>query len=240
MRRVLRDNALSITMFALFLIFLAAQSVAGWKANNNDNEQHRQPPESYTEYLTSGAFVEATFENWESEFLQMGSYVVLTAYLYQRGSAESKDPDAEDPDADYGEDQRRADAPWPVRRGGLALKIYENSLGIALLAIFVFSFALHVIGGAEAYSQEQVEHGEAPVSTLQYLGTSRMWFESFQNWQSEFLSLWAMVFFTIYLRQKGSPESKPVAASHDENEDEKGEEEMPAAEPVAVARSMGS
>jgi hypothetical protein len=214
MRRFLRDNSLSITMFGLFVVFVTAQSVAGLFDYNSTQMEHGRPPVGYVQYLRSGDFVEAVFENWESEFLQMGSYVVLTAYLYQRGSAESKDPDAEDPDAAYGEDQRRADAPWPVRRGGLALKIYENSLGIALLAIFVFSFALHGIGGAEAYSQEQVEHGARPVSTLQYLGTSRMWFESFQNWQSEFLAIGAMVVLSIYLRQRGSPESKPVAAPH--------------------------
>ena len=212
MRRFLRDNSLSITMFGLFVVFVTAQSVAGLFDYNSTQMEHRRQPVGYVQYLRSGDFVESVFENWESEFLQMGSYVVLTAYLYQRGSAESKDPDAEDPDADYGED--RADPPWPVRRGGLALKIYENSLGIALLAIFVFSFALHAIGGAAAYSQEQVEHGEAPVSTLQYLGTSRMWFESFQNWQSEFLAIGAMVVLSIYLRQRGSPESKPVAAPH--------------------------
>jgi len=214
MRRFLRDNSLSITMFGLFVVFVTAQSVAGLFDYNSTQMEHGWPPVGYVQYLRSGDFIESVFENWESEFLQMGSYVVLTAYLYQRGSAESKDPDAEDPDADYGEDQRRADAPWPVRRGGLALKIYENSLGVALLAIFVFSFALHAIGGAEAYGQEQVEHGEAPVSTLQYLGTSRMWFESFQNWQSEFLAIGAMVVLSIYLRQRGSPESKPVAAPH--------------------------
>ena len=100
MRRVLRDNGLSITMFALFLIFLVAQSIAGHKASNSENEQHRQSPESYGEYLTSGAFVEATFENWESEFLQMGAYVALTALLIQKGSPESKKPDGDDVDAD--------------------------------------------------------------------------------------------------------------------------------------------
>jgi hypothetical protein len=216
MRRVIHDNGLSIAMFGLFFVFVLAQSVTGLLDCNSTEKEHGQPPVGYVQYLGSGDFVEAVFENWESEFLQMGSYVVLTAYLYQRGSAESKDPDAEDPDADYGEDRHRADAPWPVRRGGLALKIYENSLGIALLAIFVFSFALHAIGGAEVYSQEQVEHGARPVSTLQYLGTSRMWFESFQNWQSEFLAMGAMVVLSIYLRQRHSPESKPVAAPHAE------------------------
>jgi hypothetical protein len=214
MRRFLRDNSLSITMFGLFFVFVTAQSIAGLSDYNSTQKEHGRPPVGYGQYLGSGDFVEAVFENWESEFLQMGSYVVLTAFLYQRGSAESKDPEAEDPDADYGEDRHRADAPWPVRRGGLALKIYVNSLSIALLTLFVFSFALHAIGGAEAYSQEQVEHGEASVSTLQYLGTSRMWFESFQNWQSEFLAIGAMVVLSIYLRQRCSPESKPVAAPH--------------------------
>src|SRR5512132_2966867 len=95
MRRVLRDNGLSITMFGLFLIFCVGQSIGGYKADNSDNEQHRQPPESYGEYLTSGAFVEATFENWESEFLQMGSYVVLTALLIQKGSPESRNPEGD-------------------------------------------------------------------------------------------------------------------------------------------------
>jgi hypothetical protein len=216
MRRFLRDNGLSITMFGLFFVFVAAQSVVGLSDYNSTQREHGRPPVGYVQYLQSGDFVEAVFENWESEFLQMGSYVVLTAFLFQRGSAESRDPEAEDPDAGYGEDRPRADVPWPVRRGGLALKIYENSLSIALLSLFVFSFAMHAIGGAEAYSQEQVEHGARPVSTLQYLGTSRFWFESFQNWQSEFLAIGAMIVFSIYLRQRHSPESKPVAAPHTE------------------------
>ena len=216
MRRFLRDNSLSITMFGLFVVFVTAQSVAGLFDYNSTQMEHGRPPVGYVQYLRSGDFVEAVFENWESEFLQMGSYVVLTAYLYQRGSAESKDPDAEDPDADYGEDQRRADAPWPVRKGGLALKIYENSLSIFLLSLFVFSFVMHAIGGAGAYSEEVVEHGGRPVSVVGYLLTPRFWFESFQNWQSEFLAIGAMIVLSIYLRQRGSSQSKPVAAPHGE------------------------
>jgi hypothetical protein len=216
MRRFLRDNGLSTTMFGLFFVFVTAQSVMGFLDYNSTEKEHGRPPVGYVQYLGSGDFVEAVFENWESEFLQMGLYVVLTAFLFQRGSAESRDPEAEDPDADYGEDRHRADAPWPVRRGGLALKIYENSLSIALLSLFVFSFAMHAIGGAEAYSQEQVEHGARPVSTLGYLATPRFWFESFQNWQSEFLAIGAMIVFSIYLRQRGSSQSKPVAAPHTE------------------------
>ena len=119
MRRVLRDNGLSITLFTLFLVFLVLQSIAGYKTTNSENEQHRQPPESFGEYLTGGAFVEATFENWESEFLQMGMYVVLTAFLFQKGSSESKPIDEPAPeDEDPRQATNRAGLPWPVRRAG--------------------------------------------------------------------------------------------------------------------------
>jgi hypothetical protein len=215
MRGFLRDNGLSITMFALFLVFVSGQSIMGLLYYNSTQQEHGRPPVGYLEYLRSGDFLEAVFENWESEFLQMGSYVMLTAFLYQKGSAESKDPEAQHPDdAGYGEDRHRPDVPWPVRKGGIVLKLYENSLSIALLSLFVFSFAMHAIGGAEAYSQEQVEHGARPVSVFQYLVTPRFWFESLQNWQSEFLAIGAMIVLSIYLRQKGSPESKPVTAPH--------------------------
>ena len=162
MRRVLRDNGLSITMFALFLVFLVAQSIAGYKATNSENEQHRQPPESFGEYLTSGAFVEATFENWESEFLQMGAYVVLTALLIQKGSPESKKPDGDEVDADPRDQRDAEDAPGPVKRGGLVLALYEHSLSIALFALFLLSFVLHALGGHAEFNQQQLEHGAGP------------------------------------------------------------------------------
>ena len=147
MRRVLRDNGLSLAMFGAFLLFWSLQSVAGYKANNAENEQHHQPRESYGQYLTSGAFVEATFENWESEFLQMGAYVLFTAFLLQRGSPESKKPDGDPSDADPRESADDPKAPWPVRRGGLALKLYEHSLSSALLLLFLLSFVGHLLGG---------------------------------------------------------------------------------------------
>ena len=214
MRRVLRDNGLSITMFALFLVFLVGQSIAGFKTSNSDNEQHGQPPESYGEYLTSGAFVEATFENWESEFLQLGAYVLLTALLIQKGSPESKNPDSNESDEDPRARRDDPEAPGPVRRGGLALAVYEHSLSIALFTLFLVSFVLHALGGHAEFNQQQLEHGAAPVSLWSFVTSSQFWFQSMQNWQSEFLAVAALTVLGIYLRQRGSPESKPVAAPH--------------------------
>ena len=217
MRRKLRENGLSIVLFGLFFFSLVGQSVTGYHEYNDDQQEHGQPQITYTDYLVTGHFVEATFENWESEFLQMAAYVVFTIFLYQKGSSESKEPDTiERVDVIPGKSRKSKDAPWPVRRGGWVLKIYENSLSIAFVLLFLLSFALHAAGGAKEYSQDQKEHGHPPVSTIEYIGTSRFWFESFQNWQSEFLSVGAMVVLTIFLRQKGSPESKPVDAGYDE------------------------
>ncbi|HET7517004.1 MAG TPA: DUF6766 family protein [Actinomycetes bacterium] len=214
MRRVLGDNALSLTMFGLFLIFLVLQSIAGHRAANSENEQHGQPPESYTEYLTSGNFVEATFENWESEFLQMGAYVLFTAWLLQKGSPESKKPEGEESDADPRQQRDDPKAPGPVRRGGLALTLYEHSLSLALFALFLFSFVLHALGGHADFNQQQLEHGQATVSLWSFVTSSEFWFQSMQNWQSEFLAVAALAVLGIFLRQRGSPESKPVAAPH--------------------------
>jgi hypothetical protein len=219
MRRFLRNNGLSLVLFGLFFFaFIIGQSLTGQHEYNEDQKEHGQPTVTFAEYLGGSHFLEATMENWESEFLQMFIFVVLTVFLYQKGSAESKDPDKEeevDREPRASEDKR--DAPWPVRKGGVWLKLYENSLGLVLFALFVFSFVLHAVGGAGVYNEDQMEHGSPErVTTVQYMGTSRFWFESFQNWQSEFLSIGAMVVLTIWLRQKGSPESKPVDASHDE------------------------
>ena len=214
MRRVLRNNALSLTMFGLFLVFLVGQSFAGYRSSNNDNQDHGQPRESFAEYLTSGAFVEATFENWESEFLQLGVYVLFTAWLIQKGSPESKNPDGEESDADPRAERDNPDAPGPVRRGGLALTLYEHSLSTALFALFLLSFVLHALGGHAEYNQQQLEHGQAAVSLWGFVTSSEFWFQSMQNWQSEFLAVAVLAVLGIFLRQRGSPESKPVAAPH--------------------------
>lgn len=216
MRRIFRENGLSIVLFTLFLFTVVGQSITGYHEYNQDQQEHKQQAVGFTEYLSSGHFVEAIFENWESEFLQMGMYVLLTAYLFQKGSPESKKLDEkEEVDRDPQKSRKKGkNVPWPVRRGGFVLKLYENSLCIALFLLFIISLALHAAGGAKEYSQDQLEHGGQAVSMMQYLGTSRFWFESFQNWQSEFLSVALLIIFSIFLRQKGSPESKPVDAPH--------------------------
>jgi len=216
MRRILRENGLSIVMFSLFVFAVVGQSITGYHEYNDDLKQHGQAQLAFVEYLGSGHFVEAIFENWESEFLQMGLYVLLTAFLYQKGSPESKKLDEKElVDSDPLKSRRKkANAPWPVRRGGFVLQIYKHSLTIALFLLFLISFALHAAGGARLYSQEQALHGSPAISTIEFLGTSRFWFESLQNWQSEFLSVGVLVVLSIFLRQIGSPESKPVDSPH--------------------------
>jgi len=218
MRRFLRNNDLSIVVSVLFITFLFGQYVTGRREHNDDQLEHGQPTVGFFEYLGSNHFLEATMENWESEFLQMFGFVVLTTFLYQKGSAESKDPNEEEiVDKDPRKARKKKDAPWPVKRGGFVLRLYENSLSLAFLVLFLSSFLLHAVGGAGEYNQEQSEHGKSErVSVIGYMETSRFWFESMQNWQSEFLSVGSMVVLTIFLRQRGSPESKPVDSPHSE------------------------
>jgi hypothetical protein len=199
-------------MFLFFLLFVSGQSLVGWANYNQDLEEHNEPQLSYVAYLHSGNFVEAIFENWESEFLQMGSYVFLTAFLYQKGSAESKKLRGKEPVDRNPRQPKSPDAPWPVRRGGWVLKLYENSLGLAFILLFIMSFLLHAAGGTAETNKDNIAHGEPTITMVQYLGSSKFWFESLQNWQSEFLAVFAIVVLSIYLRQKGSPESKPVNA----------------------------
>ncbi len=213
MRRLLWMNSLSLVLFGAFVVFLVLQSFFGWQAQNEELAALGQPAEDYLSYLASGSFVEATFENWESEFLQMGSYVVLTAYLVQRGSAESAPLEGiEDDPADPG--QSRPDSPGPVHRGGWMLKLYENGLAILFGTLFALSFLLHLLGGTADHNERQRLLGEPTVSVAEFLGSSTFWFQSMQNWQSEFLAVGVLVVATVFLRQRRSPQSKRVAEPH--------------------------
>jgi hypothetical protein len=218
MKPFLRNNSLSLVLLLLFLLFLVGHAITGFFHYNEEQEEHGKSSISFFEYLTTGAFGESVFENWESEFLQMSLYVVLTAFLFQRGSAESKDPDKKElVDEDPTKKRHDPKAPYPVKKGGVLLLLYKNSLAIVLTFLFLVSFFGHAIFGLGKYNEEAIEHGQAPLASIwQYLGTSQFWFESFQNWQSEFLAIFAIVVLSIWLRQKGSPESKPVSAPHSE------------------------
>ncbi len=207
------DYGLSIALVLLFCSAMIGQTLTGWHVYNEEQVEHGEEAVTLTRYLGTGHFGEATFENWESEFLQMAFYVLLTVFLYQRGSSESKRPDVvELVDLDPRLSPNTDEAPWPVRRGGVILKLYEHSLSLAFAALFLLSFTLHAITGLRDYNQELIAHGQSAATLAGYLRSSQFWFESFQNWQSEFLALVAMVVLSIFLRQRGSPESKPVDA----------------------------
>jgi hypothetical protein len=211
----IRQHGLSIVLLALFIVFLAAQTVAGWMELNDEARAHARETVTLGGYFLTGHFWEATFENWESEFLQMAAFVVLTTFLYHVGSSESRRPGVvELVDADPRDFTDEPDVPWPVRRGGWILRVYENSLGLAFGLLFLLSWAGHAIGGWRQSVDDGIAHGQAPQTLAEYVSSARFWFESFQNWQSEFLAIAAMVWLSVYLRQRHSPESKPVHAPH--------------------------
>ena len=213
----LRDRSLTLTMLGLFALCAVGQVLVGWFDFNHTATSHGDAAIAIAAYVTRGHMWEAFFENWESEFLQMSAFVVLSAYLYQVGSPESRRPRAlELVDADPRAFADLPDVPWPVRRGGWVLCLYEYSLGGALFLLFLMSFAGHLLGGWAAENAERRLHGEAAGTLLDYATSSRFWFESLQNWQSEFLSVGLMVWLAVYLRQRRSPEPKPVHASHAE------------------------
>lgn len=211
-----KNNNLSIVLLALFLSCVVGHAISGWKVYNDEQKEHGRPQVTLPQFLTTSEFGETIFENWESEFLQMAFYVVLTVFLYQKGSSESKKHDGTDEVEELPEAHRDdPDAPGPVKKGGWRLTIYKNSLSLAFAVLFLISFFGHAAAGARKYSEEEHEHGsQETVSAFGYMAKPQFWYESFQNWQSEFLAVLAIVVLSIRLRQWGSPESKPVHAPH--------------------------
>jgi len=212
-----RDRSLTLVLLALFVVCAFGQVMTGLGEYNEAQASHGQPAVTVRGYLATGHPWEALFENWESEFLQMAAFVLLTTRLVQKGSPESRRRGVVEPyDADPRDHREDPGAPWPVRRGGLALTLYEHSLSLALLLLFVASWTGHVLGGFAEFNADQRAHGQPVLSLIGYLWTPRLWFESLQNWQSEFLSIAAMVWLSVYLRERGSKESKAVHAAHDD------------------------
>ena len=205
-----KRNGLSLVLLAVFVVLIAGQVVAGHAALNEERALNGQPALGLAAYLSSGHFISATFENWESEFLQMGMYVLLTVWLRQAGSAESRPLDP----ADEEEKIEPGPTPWPVKAGGWIKRLYAHSLALAFGFLFLLSFALHAIGRLAHENEQALSLGLPPVGMAGHLGGARFWFESFQNWQSEFLAVLAIVVLSIFLRQDKSPESKPLEAPH--------------------------
>ena len=216
----LRSNSLSIFFLVIFLAALAGQSYAGYRGYNADQHDHEESGISYGRYLTSSEFGQAVMENWQSEYLQFVLYIMATIYFVQRGSPESKrwrDRGREGEAEQEMDGHGRPDSPGPARHaGGLARLLYSNSLLFWMGAIWLLSWFGQSVTGWSAYNSEQLGHGENGTNWVGYIGTSDFWESTLQNWQSEFLAVGSMAIFAVYLRQRGSPESKPVGAPHDE------------------------
>ena len=220
MRAFLRENGLSVFFLTTFLVTLLAQSFAGQHSYNAELAEHGASAVSWWEYVTSVSFWGAVMENWQSEFLQFTVFIGATIWLVQKGSNESKRLE------DVGtRDGRAAAGGSPRERAVAALgegprpedgALYENSLLITMSAIFFATWSAQSLNNWRTFNDEQREHAEATVSWGRYLLDPDFWEKTLQNWQSEFLAVGMMVVFTIYLRQRGSPESKPVGAPHDE------------------------
>ncbi len=215
MKTFIRNNGLSISFFLLFVFSFGGQLIFGFKEYNKDLLENGASSVTLSAYFSTGHFIESTFENWESEFLQMALLVVLTIFLQQKGSSESKDFDKEE-EVDRQPSAARKDVPWPVKQGGLLLSVYKHSLTIVLFLLFLLSFAAHFYGSLKDENEQLSLKGMPLETASDYITDSRFWFESFQNWQSEFLSVFAVIVLSIFLRQIGSSQSKPVDAPHRE------------------------
>lgn len=217
MKRFLRDNGLSLFFFALFALALLGQSVAGLLRTNQELAQHGQPPETYLSFVFSSDFVVDVAENWQSEFLQFLLFIAATVWLVQRGSPESKKPGDEGVDTDENQmvgAYAPADGPRWARVAGLRRTVYENSLVLVMGAIFLGSWLLQSLSGLVVMNEENAQHGEPAIDWAQYVVSPEFWDRTLQNWQSEFLAVGTMVAFSIFLRQRGSAESKPTGLPH--------------------------
>jgi hypothetical protein len=218
-RGFLRDNALSLVFGGLFFLTLAGQAVSGAADYNAEQISKGLEQVSLLEYVTSSSFGVDVMENWQSEYLQFFLYIFGTVWLIQRGSSESKKPGEEGTESDKEQKIGRyaeEDSPDWARVGGWRTALFSRSLGLLMGGLFLLTWAASSIAGWAAYNSEQLGDRQDPVSWVGYLGQADFWNRSFQNWQSEMLAVGSMAVFTVYLRQRGSPESKPVGVAHAE------------------------
>jgi hypothetical protein len=217
MRAALRNNGLSLFFLTIFLAALLAQSLVGHTEYNHEQRAHEEPTISWARYVVSSEFGEAVMENWQSEFLQFALFIFATVWLVQRGSNESKELDQVGLESD--EQQKLGEHALPnspawAKAGGWRTHVYSNSLIYVMTTIFLATWSVQSVTSWRTFNSQQQEHREATVSWSDYLTRPDFWEKTLQNWQSEFLAVGAMAVFTIYLRQRGSPESKPVGEPH--------------------------
>jgi hypothetical protein len=218
MRRFLKENGLSLLFLLFFVLALAGQAFAGWHDFNDQASAHQEPAISLGRYLTSSSFGNAVLENWQSEYLQFTLYILLTVWFLQKGSPESKELDEAGRESDDDQlvgEHARSDSPRWARTGGLRTALYSNSLVIVMATIWLLSWFGQSVTGWSEFNSDQITHHQPEVNWLGYLGTADFWQATLQNWQSEFLAVGSMAVLSVYLRQRGSPESKPVGAAHD-------------------------
>jgi hypothetical protein len=218
MRRFVREQSLSLFFLTIFALAVIGQAIAGHADFNHQQLAHQDSPISLGRFITSSTFGNDVLENWQSEYLQFTLFILATVWLIQRGSPESKKPDEVGTESDADQKVKghagKGSPKW-ARTEGVRLWLLSNSLLIVMTTIWLASWGIQSILGHVEYNDEQLDHQEAPVSWLAYIGTGDFWNRTFQNWQSEFLAVGSMAVLSIYLRQRGSPESKPVGAAHD-------------------------
>jgi hypothetical protein len=224
LRRFVAENSLSLFFLVIFLAAVAGQAVAGHSLYNQQQLEHHGSAIGLWRYLSTSDFAQTVTENWQSEYLQFALYALATVWLLQRGSPESKELDKAGLESDVEQKVGRhatKDSPRWARFGDLRTTIYSNSLIIVMSLVFFASWFAQSLGGWNVFNAEQRQHGEAAVSWLSYIGSSDFWEATLQNWQSEFLAIGSFAVLTVYLRQRGSPESKPVGSP---SEDATGQE----------------
>ncbi len=218
MRRLWRENSLAIVFLGLFVGALAGQAWAGWHEFNDEAASHHEHAISLGRYLVSSSFGNAVMENWQSEYLQFTLYILLTVWFVQKGSPESKQLGKQGRESDRDQlvgEYATDDSPTWARERGARLWIYSNSLVLVMATIWLGSWFAQSVTGWSDYNADQRVHGEHALGYWQFLGTAHFWEATLQNWQSEFLAVGSMAVLAIYLRQRGSPESKPVGSPHD-------------------------
>ena len=217
MRRFLRDNSLSIVFLLLFLAALFGQAIAGHADFNNNAQSHGDPTMSLGRYVLSSEFGSAVMENWQSEYLQFTLFILLTVWLLQRGSPESKRLDEAGRESDQAQKvgpHAHQNSPRWAKVAGIRRTLYENSLVLVMGTFWLGTWLAQSITGAAQYNAEQLDHHQDPLSWSHYITTASFWENTLENWQSEFLAVGSMAILAVYLRQRGSPESKPVGAPH--------------------------